>query len=318
VECCDAEDCPQLECGPCCVAFCDEEHMCDDVWLAPCCWNGNCEEGENPDNCPEDCPVKCGDGLCSEGETAEGCPEDCGECLAEGSWWVFEEGGPCCEGLTETLTSDGVQEGQCAPLDCGVFHICTKCGDGACGQGENFCSCPEDCSGQCLELGNYSVAAGDCCDGNPFVKSIPLDDSPGCLMYVCAPCGDGACNFGENEFNCPADCGGGGLCTPEGYPMPADGECCDGAEMLNSNFVPDGGECIGTFCYAPVCAKCGNGECGPGENYCSCPEDCGDLDCVQEGGAAMMDLGLFDCCPGFVSELLDAAEGCDQYTCVAE
>jgi hypothetical protein len=35
-----------------------------------------------------------------------------------------------------------------------------------------------------------------------------------------------------------------------------------------------GGECRPGCVGASVCARCGNGECGPGENECNCPDDC--------------------------------------------
>lgn len=70
--------------------------------IPPTCGNGICEEGETPENCPQDCGPICGDGICDpgeedtcpedcvigpvcgngfceEGETPETCPEDCGE-----------------------------------------------------------------------------------------------------------------------------------------------------------------------------------------------------------------------------------------------
>ena len=42
------------------------------------CGNGVCDEGENAQNCPKDCPARCGDGFCTHDETNETCPEDCG------------------------------------------------------------------------------------------------------------------------------------------------------------------------------------------------------------------------------------------------
>ena len=42
------------------------------------CGNGQCEEGEDPQNCPSDCS-SCGNGVCDSGENAETCPQDCSE-----------------------------------------------------------------------------------------------------------------------------------------------------------------------------------------------------------------------------------------------
>lgn len=58
----------------------------------PVCGDGNCDPGEDPNNCPEDCgepePV-CGDGLC---EVGEDCPADCDPVCGDG---VCEEGEEC-------------------------------------------------------------------------------------------------------------------------------------------------------------------------------------------------------------------------------
>ena len=55
--CCDAMDCAQPKCGPCCVVTCDDFVCSEETWLDDCCWNGECEEGETWENCPDDCPM---------------------------------------------------------------------------------------------------------------------------------------------------------------------------------------------------------------------------------------------------------------------
>ncbi|MHA1743692.1 MAG: hypothetical protein ACTSV6_05520, partial [Candidatus Heimdallarchaeota archaeon] len=62
------------------------------------------------------------------------------------------------------------------PEDCGECPPTTYCGDGVCGEGENYENCPQDC-GECPPT-SY--------------------------------CGDGVCGEGENYENCPQDCDGGG------------------------------------------------------------------------------------------------------------
>jgi hypothetical protein len=59
----------------------------------------------------------------------------------------------CCDGLTQkepmvetTEVYDGYPEG-CGPGPEPVsFLVCVDCGDGVCGEGENRCVCPEDCT----------------------------------------------------------------------------------------------------------------------------------------------------------------------------
>ncbi|MBW1742457.1 MAG: hypothetical protein JRJ47_03370 [Deltaproteobacteria bacterium] len=106
-----------------------------------------------------------------------------------------------------------------------------------------------------------------------------------------AECGDGTCDPGEDECNCPGDCGAPevnetGLCT-DGVDNDCDGAAdCDDSDCANEfvclcgNGVCDPGEdcnvcpddCIGSGSDA----SCGNGVCEPdaGENCHSCPNDC--------------------------------------------
>ena len=48
--------------------------------------------------------------------------------------------------------------------------------------------------------------------------------------------------------------------------------CCEGLESVSCvEYV--NGECLYADC-GHTCTYCGNGECGPGENVCNCPDDC--------------------------------------------
>jgi hypothetical protein len=60
----------------------------------------------------------------------------------------------CCEGLQPLHASvpgneipsslDGQPEG-CDPVPIPSLFLCLACGDGTCGKGETYCSCPADC-----------------------------------------------------------------------------------------------------------------------------------------------------------------------------
>jgi hypothetical protein len=60
--------------------------------------------------------------------------------------------------------------------------------------------------------------------------------------------------------------------------------CCEGLMEISAAWQPntddtsgsDSGQCMADEDYEGVfiCAKCGNGECGPGEDFCTCPADC--------------------------------------------
>jgi hypothetical protein len=49
----------------------------------------------------------------------------------------------CCPGLDMIEVSEPTPGGLCMTV--GDMAVCTYCGDGACGLGENICNCPEDC-----------------------------------------------------------------------------------------------------------------------------------------------------------------------------
>ena len=54
----------------------------------------------------------------------------------------------CCAGLSPTQISTPASDGMCmSPL--GSWPVCLACGDGVCGEGENSCNSPKDCSDFC-------------------------------------------------------------------------------------------------------------------------------------------------------------------------
>ncbi len=60
----------------CCPLGCNANNDKD---CEPKCGNGICEEGEDEDNCAEDCipETVCGNQVCEQGEDENNCPEDC-------------------------------------------------------------------------------------------------------------------------------------------------------------------------------------------------------------------------------------------------
>jgi len=70
----------------------------------------------------------------------------------------------CCSGLTsaEGLTPfNGGDEGIICEYIGPVWYTCINCGDGICGEGENWCRCPEDCKEPDIEIlqdiNDYSI-----------------------------------------------------------------------------------------------------------------------------------------------------------------
>jgi len=69
------------------------------------------------------------------------------------------------------------------------------------------------------------------------------------------------------------------VCVAEGESgsvSPDSAECCEGLEQIGCDTPENDGTCPSGCEGAFICTKCGNGECGPGENYCNCPDDCED------------------------------------------
>jgi hypothetical protein len=246
-----------------------EKYVCTD------CGNATCEEWENPCSCPEDCDF--GGNECKEngGECSPGCPdghqvldlEGCpdgafcceleGECLGEGASAEDAPGTPpCCDGLSViqmTLWLGGTDGQLCQEDDAAI--VCSKCGNNACENWESWCTCPDDCD---KPDENICALEGHSCKG-----FCPQGWTPNGLPG-CAP-GKKCCE--ENGEEC--------LGAGEGVDdiMPVDLACCEGLGMIENLWVGEDGECeIGPGFY---CSACGNWECEPWENECSCPADCG-------------------------------------------
>lgn len=99
---------------------------------------------------------------------------------------------------------------------------------------------------------------------------------PGAVMAACLTIG-------------VAGCGADASCTEEGGIVHRNKEqheqCCGQADLIgvwdpvtdtdvSTPGLPDGCVDHGNV-DGWMCAICGNGTCGPGENTCNCPEDCG-------------------------------------------
>jgi len=51
----------------------------------------------------------------------------------------------CCAGLTRISRDAPGDGGACEPAPIPSLFLCSACGDGVCGDGENRCNCPGDC-----------------------------------------------------------------------------------------------------------------------------------------------------------------------------
>ncbi|HOU54029.1 MAG TPA: hypothetical protein PLQ97_08890 [Myxococcota bacterium] len=114
--------------------------------------------------------ARCGDGDCGPGENPCNCPEDCPRpCLGLGSRFLDTGAGDqCCEGLLAAPDCDLVEGPACSCPKCACY-LCIPCGDGICGPYEHFCNCPKDCPvpEKCLATSRSP------CQGDPYGGQDP-------------------------------------------------------------------------------------------------------------------------------------------------
>jgi len=118
------------------------------------------------------------------------------DCLKEGKSGSSKspEVRVCCSGLNE-IKLDFENNGTCQKIMDGF--ICTKCGDGVCGTGENKCNCPQDC-GQDLSC----IKSQDCKIDSYSCKCININESLTTLppnAGITAPCNITNCNCKNNK-----------------------------------------------------------------------------------------------------------------------
>ena len=267
------------------------------------CGNAICENGENTTSCPADCSdelfpcvsegqsrygegglypccaglmsinysgvtvpnevvrtcAKCGNGICSQGENSVNCPADCKAtfCAKKGERIDVTGNQNCCAGLVPQNPENN--------------------GRGDCmGKGCNMATCVNQ-SDYCVNEGYivYPSKSQQCCSG----LTATADNSS--AIYKCrkpsSSCGNGTCESGENVANCPTDCNTIS-CTGvnEGHEVKSGQSCCSGLTPLIERYsqLTENWTCLPMPNSRTLCAKCGNGICGPGESYCSCPQDC--------------------------------------------
>ncbi len=228
------------------------------------CGDGDCDPagGEDAVVCPADC-VEAGDGICSPGESPADVPEDC--CPGGGGVAMCGDAvcsrGPCGE-TSETC-----------PADCPQ-----TCGDGACADGEDPRSCPEDCEEQRCGDGlcapseggaeecpaDCAAGCGNClCDGDEDWWTCP-GDCGHCGDSICSPCS----HLGEDVLRCPLDCAESGTEICNGKDDDGDGVIDEGTEGPGGQCDDDnpctedvcGGEVGCRSADLPAGTPCGDGD----------------------------------------------------------
>ncbi len=111
-------------------------------------------------------------------------------CIAEGqsSQTPGNENLSCCEGLVGISCGTIGENNQL--VSCGGGTVCTKCGDNACGLGENHFNCPSDCQ-------QASVTCSWC-------GTTCAPDSPDRMCTMIAPPANQTCQVSSNQQTCEA------------------------------------------------------------------------------------------------------------------
>ena len=283
--------------------------------------NGLCKETGKLAGSPVGTCLNCGNGICESPENICNCQKDCGEsgrykcssandCYASCSYgcvnktWVSK--------MTDCLRLPSYSC-SCNDNKCVQSAACpdprTSAAGESCATVAVYAKNPS--SGQCCEYGNPCAApegwttyyskgecASSCNDGDK--KQYTCGDGTKVTWCTCSNKKMACVN--SPETLCPTACAAEGV-KIYGKDL-ANGRltaCCKGLSGIGS--CSDTGFCANDG--SSVCAYCGNGECGLGENKANCPKDC-EKTCKKEG--KLFGYLEAECCEGLLKVYPEGAQ----------
>jgi len=218
---------------------------------------------------------------CKAGEVNLGWTSDCTASQLAGG------GRACCCSKTTTA---------CTPKAVSGCNVCnsegtkwvptnSKCSTGqTCRDGK--CMIADYGKAKCAATGG-TWAYSDCASGCIFATKTERTSSEGagcatvCVQDYKCTCPSGK-YWASREEGCVTSttaCASEGKTIYASWSGQAPTTCCSGLTAISS--CTSTGECPNNG--SSICAYCGNGKCGIGENKYNCPKDCGTVSCVQKG-----------------------------------
>jgi hypothetical protein len=268
------------------------------------CSNGRDDDGDNK--------IDCADFDCRNDPYCLGLTENCSNRIDDDADGLVDCNDPDCsahsacwqtgEYCNNHQDDDGDGLIDCDDPDCAAYSECLPdleiCTNSLDDDGDGFIDCDDpDCASHtnCFNdtsatCGNGTLDYGEECD-TWNLDGFQCEDlgynggylycSAQCSFSVsgCFDCGNGLCENGENQVNCPADCNTASLC---GNGTIGSNEECDGTNLhsetcttLNVGYHGGTLRCSSSCLFdTSGCYYCGNYICETGENTTNCQVDC--------------------------------------------
>ena len=197
-------------------------------------------------------------------DTGAFCKTD--ECVASPS-----SSSPLKGNIKNSFTKNYVQEYYCknGKIFSKTIYCENGCLNGACKAMEDAITCDSKCQAKGYDSGICRMS----CDESQGETSIGYLSScnPPCAPGSACPAVMYDCCCGNKEEEEEEECAQEGESVPV---VPGARQCCDDLSKISCDEPDSNGNCSAHCIGASICAHCGNGVCGLGENKCNCPEDC--------------------------------------------